>query len=375
MTRIFNLKDQEDSACYHQLCISPVTSSFASVVEYDDAVEEVLRDPVLNEVSVLRKLSACPFIAGLISHFQADTDRYSVFAKQFSPEDPSKMYTTAKQGDFFLCEVSGTTLDKYFEEKQLQNCPNFEEDIVVILVQVLLAVAYFNVNGIVHCAVVPENIFVENAEQLSIRLAEFSHAIQLNPQTSEVIGATEESLASNITRLRCCSLPHEVIECVQASMLENKLLYGHLTDLFLKADSFAAGKMIYKLLLGQTHEFLQENCTTSTPLLRMLSSDLNQLLKSLVAVDPNERLSAIDGALCCMVLLFGPSPTEIEQPHDSQRWILSEAMEFYMRPVLRDSGDMSPEYADIKSKLLCMYLAIGDADPERVFKASRFFTE
>jgi len=105
------------------------------------------------------------------------------------------------------------------------------------------------------------------------------------------------------------------------------------------------------------------------PYLEGLSPRCNQLLRKLVACNPKDRLSALQGAVCSLVLLYGPKETEVTSLDDCHRWLFAETLELHLRPVLK--GYENVDLADAKSKLRYIYLTV--ADPKHIWEACKLF--
>ena len=110
---------------------------------------------------------------------------------------------------------------------------------------------------------------------------------------------------------------------------------------FSLSDSYAVGALFYDLLGAGAGEEGGKMCP-SPPLKRPSStvspSDVTTYSQKLVAQDPSDRFSALQGAMSCFVLLFGPRASEIFSLSECIRWLVSESLELYLNPVLRDSA-------------------------------------
>ena len=378
IVKLFNLKNWEESSQYH--CLIPGTSSCETVPSLQSVSQ-----PQAHEVAVLKQLSHLPHpnIIQLVSQFKANVgDQYDTFAHNVNPTNPKAMYSTAPTGEFLLLRSPDLKLSTYFEDLHKRHKHCIPEAVMLhTLAQLLLAVTNLLRNNIAHCSIKPENIYIDTKDRDTILLANFSHSIQLSTQKLNV-----EAVQRIQQRLACsdhCTLSPEIAKSVEECGLEYAFSHGSLQTLFATNDSYTVGRMMYRLLLGESHEFVKRSSSNfysydQIPTLDNLSPQCNHLLKKLIACNPKERLSALDSALASLVLLFGPRLSQVSTVEDCHQWLLAESMEFYMRPVLSDYKSPSGEdldACDSYSKLLCMYLIVAGADPKRVLNASRFFDD
>ena len=371
---MFNLRNPVDSNLYHSL-----TS--------DQFLYSEPRNCFLNEVAILQQLSNTPHpnVACLVSHFKADvSNQYDRFARQARPDNHEELYVTRKEADFIVLSMPSLSLLRYFEDQQKSSlfCSGLsEKKVLSILAQVLLAAAHLNQNGISHNAIHPENIFVNTNDRDTLIVSNFACAISLHCASIEEISSLRQMLrtdkAGNTT---FCTVAPEVKEALQSIDLESSSssIESDLPSLFQTSDSYAAAQMIYELVLGPSHKFIRElgiSCYSydHIPLLTGFSSLTNHLLKTLFAYEATCRMAALDGAVSSLVLLFGPHPSQVTSVQDCKEWLLAETVEFYLRPFLKDS--LNSDYVDSLAKLLCMYLALGNANPGLVWKSCKFFKD
>ena len=320
-----------------------------------------------NEVAILQQLSPHPNIARLVHYHRGGTENLVKHVRKLDKDDYSTAYVMLPLGEFLFLQYCEKTLADVIREQKLKHGqPPFgisEETLITILAQLLFGVSHLNRFHIAHMAILPENVYMcENGHGLVI--TNFSHALSLKPCTLGVF----KSAMVNLQERSSLALSPEVSKSLQSP---EACLMGSLEKLFSKNDCFAAGRIIYEFILGKSHRFFDLECYTQEqiPYLECLSPRFNQLLRKLIACDPTERFSALEGAICCLVLNFGPRGTDMTCVEDCHRWIFSESMEFYMRPVLKDCS--TPGYSDPKSKLHYVYLTV--ADPKKIWDACKFF--
>ncbi len=388
LVRVFDLKNKYQSSAYHY-SMDEVSSSSLTL-------PDMPLSPQCTETNLLTQLSENPHpnIPVLIASFKAKTiEQHELFAQQLNPDNPKKMYTTARVADFMVLQLPRLLLSDYCDtQKQSGNLINRSSDSVPsetialgVMAQLLLAVGHLINNKISHCAVLSCNVYVDEEDNNTILLSNFSHAVQLNSQKQnlKVIRQAELRLKDDLSKTlhdRNCVLSPEIVEAVDNSDLENAFLHGELQDLFAKNDTYGVARTIYCWLLSNSshHSFLDQDRVRpygydDIPYLSDFSPQLNHLLRKLIAYDHRERLNPIQGALACFVLLFGPRISDIKSEEQCYKWLLAETVEFYMKPVLVDSDrrDCTERF----SKLLCIYLTVASSNPKGVWDACRFFSQ
>lgn len=380
VTKIFDLKNKYESSTYHHSITEEGSFPPASL-------SQTLPD--LLELSLLSQLTQNPHpgIVSLVARFKAYTsEQHELFAQQMNPDNPKKIYTTGRIADFFVLQSPKTNLQEHLDViktkwKSLRSSEVFSEEMVLsILLQVLLAVVHLVNNQISHCAVSSSNVFIDESRVL---LSNFSHAIQLNSQKQDLerVRQMHSRLRADVLNNFCnrhCVLSPEVVQAVENSELENAFLRGELKTLFAKNDTYATASMVYSWCLNDSHAFIHRDplrpySYNDIPYLSDFSPQCNHLLRKLVAYDHRERLSPMEGAMICFVLVFGPTFSDITTEEDCYKWLLAETVQFYLRPVLVDSKVR--DYSDPSSMLLCMYLTVASCNPRGVWEACRFLNK
>lgn len=381
VTKIFDLKNKCQSSTYHY---SMDEGSFPSSLYADASSSNLL------EISLLTQLSQNPHpnITEMITSFKANTsEQHELFAQQMNPDNPKKIYTTARIANFMILRSPKVNLREHLESLRKSSKPLrsdvFPEMMVLsLLSQVLLAVGHLVHNQIAHCAVSLCNVFIDESDSNRVVLANFSHAVQLNPhkQNLERIRQTHSRLKAGIEKNpRRGQLSPEVVEAIENSELENTFFaQGELRNLFAKSDTYSVAWMIYSWFLSSSHSFIHQDRTepytyNDIPYLSEFSPHLNHLLRKLLAYDCKERLSPMEGVMACFVLIFGPNVSNISTEEECYKWLLAETVELYMRPVLVDSK--VKDYTDSFSKLLCVYLTVACSNPRGVWDACKFFSK
>ena len=273
-------------------------------------------------------------------------------------------YIPALSGDLLFQSLPGTTIAKFFADFLLWYKSDIEERFLHILVQILLAVAHLRKNFVSHCAIGPQNIYVSDGGQ-KVMLGDFSQAISLRPKNLEVLRTSIRKLKASKTR----SLSPEAEKSLFAAEAEALCPVANLESTFATSDSYAVGALFYDLFLGKMNTL---SPSKSMPFIHSLSFKCNHLLQKLVARDPTERFSALQGAISCFVLLYGPRASDMINMNDCLRWLVSESLEVYLNPVLRDSVLLS-DSDSYQRRLHYAYLSV--ATPELIWNSCKFFND
>lgn len=323
-----------------------------------------------EEAAILLKLPPHPNVVSLLNHQQRSTDSFAVHIRDLDLEDRSTAYRMAPTAHLLFFTPYKKTLADYFIEQKQQNPQSpfgvCEEEILSILSQMLLGVVHLENHHVAHCAITPESIAVgDDRKGLMLMLTDFSNAVDLRPQELDSQMAKLSRLAVNNAQ----SLAPEVLQKL-SSLQETKdiascdfSIADDLEDLFKGNDVYSVGRVIYGLL----SEDRLEGESFSTPYLNRFSPQCNHILSRLVCYNRKDRMAALDAAMCCMLLLYGPESSTVHSVEDCHRWMLSECIEFYMRPVLKG---LAEDYTSVQSKLQYTYLTV--ADPEKIWKAHQF---
>lgn len=317
----------------------------------------------------MKRLPPHPNIIELMYHFKGSTERFARHAKQHNPDDPLTMYMLAPTGDFLVlrppCATNLATAVRNLKLKGEQCCGSIpeeeEEEIVMITAQILLALAHLNHHHIAHCAVLPENVLIDE-EKGSVILSNFSHALDLNPRHLEVTKAAVAKTKDS------CTYSPEVLESL-LDLDPQTCTQENLDNIFNKSDAYSVGRMMYSLILNKPS--LSFSSDDHVPSIDGLTQKTNQILRKLVANNPRERFSALQGAVSCLVLLYGPKESEIASLDDCHRWLFSETLELHLRPVLKDYERL--DLKDARSKLQYVYLTV--ADPEYIWNTCNLFQQ
>ena len=280
--------------------------------------------------------------------------------------------------------TSTLTLAKHFENLRKKHYGIIpESSILATLAQLNLGIAHLVKNQVSHCSIHPENIYIDDEDRNRLLLANFSQSIEFGTDLCSM-----EEIRSNLRlqlklKANNLSLCPEVVQWLQETDSDYCYVQHDTKTLFITNDSYSAARMIYSLLLGESHESVQQLdaarsqdhtgrlSSTSLPRINSLSPQCNHLLQKLVSPNISERLQPIEAAVASLVLLFGPRPSQVHSIEDCHQWLLAEAMQFYMHPVLSDSNNS--DTSELYSRLLYMYLTVADRAPCLVWKYCSFF--
>ena len=309
-----------------------------------------------QEAHILQLLPPHPTVTGLLYHSTESVDSRNL-RKVMKALAKSSLGCNPDGGKaeliFFSIDQTAKTLAEYFAATGRNNIR--EKDVLVILAQLLLAVTHLQKFNVVHFAVCAENVFVDN--DLTLVLGNFEQAVDFSADHEEVkvsvlrivrTGKCSEAFAPELSRFTF----DEAMPDFEA---------------FCQHDTYSSAKMVYQLLLIDLSKSLElvQYTNEDIPDIASLSGQCNTVLKKLVACSPVDRLSAIKGAMCCFVLLFGPSPSQVKSVEDCHRWIVAESMELFLKPVLKSDTECSKAL----DRLHFMYLTVGN--PELIWDSCK----
>ncbi len=171
--------------------------------------------------------------------------------------------------------TDGDLFDKIIKTGRLP-----EKEAVIAFSQILLAVQHMHGKNVIHCDIKPENILCMSPDEDTVKVADFGFA-QLADQGCQIL--------KHQGTLSYCS----------PEVLEGKAYDS-------KADMWSLGVLLYTMLAGfspfgqrlpRSH-FLQKirQCELSFrhDVFRAVSADAQDLIRRLVVVSPQDRLSAAD---------------------------------------------------------------------------------
>ena len=325
----------------------------------------------------------------MVCHFRATTtNEHQMLARNFDAKNLQAIYTAGHNSDYLLVQTSTLTLSKHFENLRKKHYGIVPEaNVLATLAQLCLGIAHLVKNQIAHCSINPDNIYIDDEDSHRLLLANFSKSIEFGADL-----CTMEDVRSNLrqqlkSRESCSrlSLCPEVVQWLQETDTDYCYVQHNTKTLFVTNDSYSSARMIYSLLLGESHEAVLQldamrsrdgsssgrPSTTSLLHIGTLSPQCNHLLRKLISPNITERLQPIEAAVASFVLLFGPRPSQVHSIEDCHQWLLAEVMQFYMRPVLSDSRNS--DASELYSRLLYLYLVVADKAPGLVWKYSSFF--
>lgn len=278
----------------------------------------------------------------------------------------STTYNPASTGIFLFQSLPGISLGKYFNDflKSEQKDAVIEDKFLYLLAQLLLAVAHLQKNLVFHCAINSQSVYVSDKGERVV-LGNFGQALNLRPKNLDVLQKSIKRLKTSKTR-KLSPEAEQSLAKTAADECSTHTLHN-LEDAFRLSDSYAVGALFYDLL-GKDCGPLSDS---EIPFIHSLSFRSNHLLQKLVARNPCDRFSALQGAMSCFVLLFGPRVSEICNTTECLRWLASESLELYLNPVLQDSSLPSNKGGNCTQRLHYTYLIT--ANPDLVFNSCKFF--
>ncbi|KAG9509893.1 Phosphorylase b kinase gamma catalytic chain, liver/testis isoform, partial [Fragariocoptes setiger] len=226
--------------------------------DLEDPTGCTLRQSTWREITVLRLVAGHPYIIDLIDVFESSTCIFLVFE-------------LCKKGELFDYLTSVVALS----EKKTRR----------IMKQLFEAVKYIHSKMVVHRDLKPENILLD--DNYDIKVSDFGFAKVLQP---------------NERMFDFCGTPGYLApELLRASMDEDPCGYGQAVDIW------ACGVIMYTLLvgfppfwhrrlpimLGKIREGRYEFCS---PEWDTITEEPKDLIRRLLSLDPDTRITAIDAA-------------------------------------------------------------------------------
>ena len=359
-----------------------------------------LQEDHLPEAVLLRDLPPHPNITSILYHCRGQTEKFckflipsettfcqsclhSITLRENSHSGTTECphgnedraaYTPATTGTFLFQSAPGVSLDKYFAEflQTEKKEAAIEDKFLHILSQLLLAVAHLQKNRVSHCTISSRNVYISEKGERVV-LGDFGQAVNLRPMNLDVFRKSLKRLKASKTR----QLSPEAEQSLSSYTTENTAAstasqtVPNLEEAFSMSDSYSVGVLFYDLFAGKDRPF----CESDTPFIHSLSFRCNHLLQKLVARDPSERFSALQGAVSCFVLLFGPRMSDITSSGDCLQWLVSESLELYLNPVLRDSKTSFSSSRDSFSRRRLHYSYLVSASPELMYDSCLLFSD
>lgn len=339
--KLFNLVDKEEADRYHSGC-------------FDDI-------PTM-EGEILESLPHHPHIAKLLGYCVADSSSFEKFTCLFCQEQSHRTLKMSSHASVVMLDEYTSTLADYIKKKQLtHSLPPYGFDegrITMILAQLLLAMAHLDRHGVIMSTVTSADLYIDDRRLLVT--GDFSTCVDLLHQQPEDIRNKLREMPQEVLLTFPPELCH-LCDCPPSEVLEGEEGRAQLRQILSKCNAYVAARLIlHQFTLHASLDCILEEFR-SPP---QFSTQLCQLLRMLVATDPEQRLTAFEGAMCCLVLLFGPQEN-IHSEEDCKQWLLSHALHFFLLPSMK--GKTSSQPSEQHTKLLYSYLTI--ASPSRIWKA------
>lgn len=318
------------------------------------------------EGEILDRVPAHPHIAHLIGYCVNDSTAFEKFTCLFCQGKSHRSLKMSPHASVvFLGEYSCTLSDYISQKQKVNSLPPYGLDegrVTVILAQLLLAMAHLDQHGIVMSTITTADLYINDRRLLVA--GDFSTCVDLIHQAPEDI----KNKLSEMPQSVVLSFPPELChlcDCSPSEILEGEEGKEQLRELLSKCNVYVAARLIVNLFSLKRP---LEDSWDVYPSADHFSQKLNMLMRRLVDSQPERRLSAFEGALCCLVLVFGPKEDEVQCEDDCGKWLLSQALHFFLQPSLKGE---SPSYSSEQhNKLRYSYLAI--ANSARIWKAVNF---
>ena len=292
----------------------------------------------LPEASLLQDLPRHPNIVSALYHCRGHTEKFREhIAQHIAPmfrahPDPTTAlcseshsgttecpydnttHAPANTGSFLFQSIPGVSLRKYFQDflRTEKRDAAIEERFLHILAQLLLAVAHLQRNLVSHCAISSRNVYVSDRGQ-KVVLGDFGQALSLRPKNLDVLQQSIKRLKTSKMRKLSPEAEHSLTTATADDYSTHTL--HDLEESFRLSDSYAVGVLFYDLLGNKSSRPLSEN--TDTPFIHSLSFRCNHLLQKLVARNPSDRFSALQGAMSCFVYFSAPGPLRYTTPRNA----------------------------------------------------------
>ena len=311
-------------------------------------------DPMLCEGRLLDRIPPHPHIATLEFYSTTDSKPFEKFTRLFCPEDGHMSLKMAPQASLVCTRNQPNTFLHFLRQLKLHHSqPPFgmeEKAVLTLLAELLLGVAHLDQHGAVLSCLQMEDVYVSETGRLTI--ANLHAAMDLGELTAQDVRHHLAELSEELLLLSPPELCH-LADCPLSELCA--MTQDDLNVLLCKCNSFAVGRLFLNMFVpcGSYEKQLDqfEDCS-------FFSQSLNNLLRRLVSTLPKERITAHEGAMWCLSLLYGPKVSEVESFEDCCRWLYTETVQYYLRPVLKG---LPKDYSS-QSQLLFFYLLMASAE-------------
>lgn len=318
------------------------------------------------EGEILESIPPHPHIAKLIGYCITDSSSFERFTCLFCQDEGHRSLKMGPTASVVMLGEYTSTLSDYIKKKQQTNSfPPYGLDegrVTVILAQLLLAMAHLDQHGIVMSTVTPADLYIDDRRLLVT--GDFSSCVDLFHQQPEDVRNKLREMPQEVLLTFPPELCH-LCDCSPSEVVEGEEGRRQLRRILAKSNAYVAARLILNLFTLQSSlGCILEDFDSP----EHFSPKLSHLLRRLVASQPDQRLTAFEGALCCLVLLFGPKESDIHSEEDCQQWLLSQALHFFLQPSLR--GEPSSYSSEQHTKLRYSYLMV--ATSTRIWTALNY---
>lgn len=236
---------------------------------------------------------------------------------------------------------------------------------LMFLAQLLLALSHLDQYGIIVTHLTPGDILFDSRHHLV--LTGLSHALRITESTKyNTIKSSLQDMSLNTS----LGFSPELSYLRDSSSLPSGV--PSLVSYLQSSNSYTAARLFHDVFtdreLTRTSEILYEE---PTPELTCFSSQLRNIVEKMLTLTFKDRPNSFQAALCCFILLFGPTAEHCSTLSDCQQWLVTETCHFFLRPSLK--GQPSTYSSDIHTKLLFIYLLI--VTPETLHAATKLVYE
>lgn len=304
----------------------------------------------VQEGHILARLPSHPHIIKLHHQCSASSQPFKKFVRLFCSSD--EKYILSPEVRLVYLHTYPETLKEHIHTRQ-QACYSApygmeEKTILVLLSQLLLALSFLDQYGFVISQLDPSDVYLRNDHLV---LGNLSNAYDVS-QNPHVLRSQLQNTPQGMLLTYPPELCH-LSDCSPREVGDSQTLQVQLC----KCNAFSAGCMILRLFSEHCSEYSVDISTTSMP---YFSQSFNDLLKKLVDTRVEERVGALQGALMCMVALYGPT-WDTRTLHQCQHWLRTEALHLYLQPTLKNYP-LNYDSQNIHNKLRFTYLSIADAE-------------